>query len=96
MSNSGASGILPVGVVCVMIRLLSTTWVHFPSFPLLHTGREGYTEASTTSNNTNLMSSCAVMVDNLAEKVNECPLNRGRWVLLANDWDRENCPLYTE
>ena len=34
------------------------------------------------------------MVDNLAEKVNECPLNRGRWVLLAYNWDRENCPLY--
>ena len=34
------------------------------------------------------------MVDNLAEKVDECPLNRGRWVLLACNWDRENCPLY--
>ena len=34
------------------------------------------------------------MVDNLAEKVAECPLNRGRWVLLACNWDRDNCPLY--
>ena len=31
---------LPVGVVCV-IRLLSTMWLRFPSFPLLHAGREG-------------------------------------------------------
>ena len=36
----------------------------------------------------------AVMVDNLAEKVDKCPLNRGRYVLLAYNWDRENCPLY--
>ena len=34
------------------------------------------------------------MVDNLAEKVNDCPLNRGRWVLLAYNWDHESCPLY--
>ena len=34
------------------------------------------------------------MVDNLAEKVDECPLNRGRCILLAYNWDRENCPLY--
>ena len=34
------------------------------------------------------------MVDNLAEMVNECPLNRGRWVLLAYNWDRGNCLLY--
>ena len=40
------------------------------------------------------MSSCAVMVDHLDEKVDECPLNRGRWVLLAYDLDRENCSLY--
>ena len=31
---------------------------------------------------------------NLAEKVDKCQLNRGRWVLLAYNWDRENCPLY--
>ena len=50
------------------------------------------------SNNTNLMSSCmlttAAMVDNLAKKVDECPLNRGRWVLLVYNWDRENYALY--
>ena len=34
------------------------------------------------------------MVDNLTEKVDECPLNRGRCVLLAYNWGRENCPLY--
>ena len=36
----------------------------------------------------------AAMVDNLAEKVDGCPLNRGRSVLFAYNWDRENCPLY--
>ena len=34
------------------------------------------------------------MVDNLAEKFDECLLNRGRCVLLTYNWDRENCPLY--
>ena len=34
------------------------------------------------------------MVDNLAEKVDECPLNWGCRVLLAYNWDRKNCPLY--
>ena len=34
------------------------------------------------------------MADNLAEKVDECLLNRGRLVLLAYNWDHENCPLY--
>ena len=33
-------------------------------------------------------------MDNLAEKVNECLLNRGRQVLFAYNWDRENCPLH--
>ena len=33
-------------------------------------------------------------MDNLAAKVDECPLNQGRLVLLAYNWDRENCPLY--
>ena len=47
--NSGASGIFPVGVVCI-IGLSSTMWLCFQSFPLLYTGREGYAEASTTSN----------------------------------------------
>ena len=31
---------------------------------------------------------------NLAEKFDKCPLNRGGWVLLAYNWDLENCPLY--
>ena len=31
------------------------------------------------------------MADNLAEEVDECPLNWGR---LHTYWDRENCPLY--
>ena len=34
------------------------------------------------------------MVANLAEKVDECPPNRGRLVLLVYNWDRKNCPLY--
>ena len=34
------------------------------------------------------------MVDNPAEKVDECPLNRGPKVLFAYNWDRESCPLY--
>ena len=38
--NSGASGVFPVGVVCVM-ELLSTTWLHFQRFPLLYAGKEG-------------------------------------------------------
>ena len=54
---SGASGIFPVGVVCVT-GLLSTTWLRFQSFPLLYASRECYPEASTTSNSPNLMSSC--------------------------------------
>ena len=33
------------------------------------------------------------MVDNLAEKVDECPQNRGHEVLFAFR-DRENCPLH--
>ena len=33
-------------------------------------------------------------MDNLAEMVNECPLNRGRRVLFAYNWDHENCLLY--
>ena len=36
----------------------------------------------------------AAMVDNLAEKVNECPLNRGHEVLFAYNWNCENCRLY--
>ena len=33
-------------------------------------------------------------MDNPAEKVDECPLNRGHKVLFAYNWDRESCPLY--
>ena len=29
-------------------------------------------------------------MDNLAEKVDECPLNQGHFSYI---WDRENCPL---
>ena len=78
--SSGASGIFPVGVVCVT-GLLSTTWLHFQSFLLLYAGRECYPEASTTSNsnesNVKLLTTAA-MVDNPAKKVDECPLNRDR------------------
>ena len=34
----------------------------------------------------------AVMVDNLAKKVDKCPLNRG--LLFAYSWDPESCLLY--
>ena len=46
-------------------------------------------KASTTSNSTiNLkLLTTAVMVDNLAEKVDKCLLNRGCSVLLAYNWD---------
>ena len=51
------------------------------SFPLVYAGSECYAEASTTSNsnesNVSLLTT-AVMMDNLAEKVDECPLNRDR------------------
>ena len=33
-------------------------------------------------------------MDNLAEKVDECPLNRGCGVLFAYNWDCKNCLLY--
>ena len=41
-----------------IFRLLSTTWLRFQSFTLLYDGREGQGEASTMTNNANLMSSC--------------------------------------
>ena len=34
------------------------------------------------------------MVDNPTEKIDECPLNRGRYVLFVYYWEREKCPLY--
>ena len=80
LSISGVSCIFPVGVVCIT-GLLSTTWLRFQSFPLLYADRECDPEASTTSNsngsNVKLLTTAA-MVDNLAEKVDECPLNRDR------------------
>ena len=33
-------------------------------------------------------------MDNLAEKVNEYPLNRGHYVLFAYNWEHEKCLLY--
>ena len=33
-------------------------------------------------------------MDNLAEKVDDCPVNQGRRVLFACNWDRKKCPLY--
>ena len=51
----------------------------FSELSLLYADRECYPEASTTSNsnesNVKLLTTAA-MVDNLAEKVDECPLNR--------------------
>ena len=34
------------------------------------------------------------MVDNLAEKIDKCPLNQGRRILLVYNWDCKNCLLY--
>ena len=57
----------------------STMLLRFQTFPLLYASRESYTEASTTT----VLIQCqvvnittAVMVDNLVEKVDECPLNQ--------------------
>ena len=46
------------------------------------------------SNNTKVVNFSRRLVDNLAEKVDECLLNRGRHVLLACNWDHEKSPLY--
>ena len=35
----------------------------------------------------------ALTVDNIAEKVNKCPLNRGRYVLFVCNWELEKCLL---
>ena len=55
--TKGLPVLFPVGLVCV-IGLLSATWLHFQSFPLLYAGREFYAEANTSSNSANLRSSC--------------------------------------
>ena len=34
------------------------------------------------------------MLDNLAEKVDNCLLNWGRYVMFAYSWDCKSCPLY--
>ena len=36
----------------------------------------------------------AAMENNLAEKVDKCPLNQGRKVLFVYNWDRESCLFY--
>ena len=36
----------------------------------------------------------AVMLGSLTEKVNECPLNWGRYVLFVYVWEYKKCPLY--
>ena len=35
-----------------------------------------------------------VTVNNLAVKVDECPLNLGCYVLFVYNWECEKCPLY--
>jgi len=52
-------------------------WLRFHNFPLLYAGRESYAEASTMRQRESKLLTTAAMVDNLAEKVVECPLNRG-------------------
>ena len=80
--NSEASGIFSVGVACV-IGLLSTTWLHFESFPLLYACREPMQRLVLHVTvlyllNVKLLTTAAT-VDNRAEKVDECSLNRGRY-----------------
>ena len=36
----------------------------------------------------------AATVDNLAEKVDKCPLNWGHYILFVYNWDCKNCLLY--
>ena len=51
----------------------------FQSFHFLYADTECYAAASTMSNSANVkLLTTAGMVDNLAEKVKKCPLNRGR------------------
>ena len=52
-------------------------------------------DASTTSSSVNLCNYTAATVDNLAEEVDECPLNWGRKVLLTYNWDRENSVIWS-
>ena len=75
--NSVASGIFPVGLVCV-IGLLSTMW-YVSELPLAVRWREGQAVLRVTAlvYNDKLLTPAA-MVDNLAERVDECPLNRSR------------------
>ena len=49
--------------------------------------------SNSNASNVSLLTT-AVMVDNLAKKVDECPLNWDRQVLYAYNWDCESCPLY--
>ena len=60
-------------------RAVEHNMAAFQSFPLLCAGRECYPEAITMSNsnesNFKLLTT-ADMVNNLAKKVYECPLNR--------------------
>ena len=46
------------------------------------------------SNSANVKLTPAAMQDNLAEKVDGCPLSRGCYILFVYNWDHENCPLY--
>ena len=52
-------------------------WLRFHNFPLLYAGRESYAEASTTRQREFKLLTTAATVDNVAEKVVECPLNWG-------------------
>ena len=48
---------------------------------------------SSTAKNVKLLTPVA-MVDNFAEKIDECLLNRGCYVLFVCNWDREKCLPY--
>jgi len=71
-----------------VIELLSTTWLRFQSFSWLYTGRKAITTRNSTISYVKLLTPAA-MVDNLAEKVNKCPLNQGGYVLFAYNWGHE-------
>ena len=71
-------GIFLVGAVYI-IRLFSTTWLRFQNFLLLYTSRERQSSLASSTNQIQ-----EVMVDNFAQKVNECPLNQGQVSFASN------------
>ena len=75
--NSGASSIVPVGVV-LCCRAVEHNVATFSEFSLAVHWQGDYAKA---------------MVDDLAEKIDKYPLNRGHYVLFVYNWECEKCPL---